>query len=151
MSTGVGLIGWCTLSVCVNIAVGLLMHGKIAESLPTESTDHLPRGLLLYLTGILREDMSLFSGRAVKGFLLTISRLPTHDRCMNRLAKVCARFLGGHRGFSIGIEDVTPSTTVSSLADFFHRYIFSDLVCCFLCYWHTFVLRPYFSAITSFV
>lgn len=28
---------------------------------------------------------------------------------MNRLAKVCARYLGGHRGFSIGIEDVTPS------------------------------------------
>lgn len=32
---------------------------------------------------------------------------------MNRLAKVCARYLGGHRGFSIGIEDVTPSAHVS--------------------------------------
>lgn len=31
---------------------------------------------------------------------------------MNRLAKVCARYLGGHRGFSIGIEDVTPSEQV---------------------------------------
>lgn len=29
-------------------------------------------------------------------------------RCMSRLAKFCARFLG-NRGFSIGIEDVTPS------------------------------------------
>lgn len=33
-------------------------------------------------------------------------------RCMNRLAKVCARYLGAHRGFSIGIEDVTPSIEV---------------------------------------
>lgn len=31
---------------------------------------------------------------------------------MNRLAKVCARYLGGHRGFSIGIEDVTPGAEV---------------------------------------
>lgn len=34
---------------------------------------------------------------------------------MNRLAKVCARYLGGHRGFSIGIEDVTPGIQVSKL------------------------------------
>lgn len=32
---------------------------------------------------------------------------------MNRLAKVCARYLGGHRGFSIGIKDVTPDTEVN--------------------------------------
>ncbi|CAN0497916.1 unnamed protein product [Laminaria digitata] len=32
---------------------------------------------------------------------------------MNRLAKVCARYLGGHRGFSIGIEDVTPGNEVN--------------------------------------
>ncbi|CAM9833807.1 unnamed protein product [Pylaiella littoralis] len=36
-------------------------------------------------------------------------------RCMNRLAKVCARYLGGHRGFSIGIEDVTPGNELSAL------------------------------------
>jgi DNA-directed RNA polymerase III subunit RPC1 len=30
-------------------------------------------------------------------------------KVINRLAKLCARWLGGHRGFSIGIEDVTPS------------------------------------------
>nr|CCA19646.1 DNAdirected RNA polymerase III largest subunit puta [Albugo laibachii Nc14]CCA23078.1 RNA polymerase III putative [Albugo laibachii Nc14] len=30
-------------------------------------------------------------------------------RCMNRLAKLCARWLGGSKGFSIGIDDVTPS------------------------------------------
>lgn len=38
-------------------------------------------------------------------------------RCMNRLAKVCARYLGGHRGFSIGIEDVTPSAQLSALKE----------------------------------
>lgn len=30
-------------------------------------------------------------------------------RCMNRLAKLCARYLGHFKGFSIGIDDVTPS------------------------------------------
>jgi hypothetical protein len=30
-------------------------------------------------------------------------------RVLNRLAKLCARWLGGHKGFSIGIDDVTPS------------------------------------------
>lgn len=30
-------------------------------------------------------------------------------RCMTRLSKFCARFIG-ERGFSIGIEDVTPSS-----------------------------------------
>ena len=30
-------------------------------------------------------------------------------KVINRLSKLCARWLGGHRGFSIGIEDVTPS------------------------------------------
>ncbi|ETV77719.1 hypothetical protein H257_08583 [Aphanomyces astaci] len=30
-------------------------------------------------------------------------------RCMNRLAKLCARWLGNFKGFSIGIDDVTPS------------------------------------------
>jgi DNA-directed RNA polymerase III subunit RPC1 len=36
-------------------------------------------------------------------------------RCMNRLAKLCARYLGGHRGFSIGIDDVTPSSHLTFL------------------------------------
>lgn len=36
-------------------------------------------------------------------------------RCMSRLAKLCARFLGGHRGFSIGIDDVTPSPVLLDL------------------------------------
>ncbi|KAJ0395349.1 hypothetical protein ATCC90586_007781 [Pythium insidiosum] len=31
-------------------------------------------------------------------------------RCMNRLAKLCSRWLGDCKGFSIGIDDVTPST-----------------------------------------
>lgn len=35
-------------------------------------------------------------------------------RCMSRLAKLCARFLGD-RGFSIGIDDVTPSSRMLSL------------------------------------
>lgn len=39
------------------------------------------------------------------------------QRCMNRLAKVCARYLGGHRGFSIGIEDVTPGTEVRTMQE----------------------------------
>jgi len=30
-------------------------------------------------------------------------------RCMNRWAKFCGRFMGSHRGLSIGISDVTPS------------------------------------------
>jgi DNA-directed RNA polymerase III subunit RPC1 len=30
-------------------------------------------------------------------------------RCMNRLAKLCSRWLGDCKGFSIGIDDVTPS------------------------------------------
>ncbi|CAM9584599.1 unnamed protein product [Chrysoparadoxa australica] len=34
---------------------------------------------------------------------------------MNRLAKLCARYLGGHHGFSIGIDDVTPSSHLSTL------------------------------------
>lgn len=38
-------------------------------------------------------------------------------RCMNRLAKLCARFLGGHRGFSIGIDDVTPSPILLELKE----------------------------------
>ena len=33
---------------------------------------------------------------------------------INRLAKLSARWLGGHRGFSIGIEDVTPSAELLS-------------------------------------
>jgi DNA-directed RNA polymerase III subunit RPC1 len=35
-------------------------------------------------------------------------------RCMSRLAKFCARFLGD-RGFSIGIDDVTPSARMTSV------------------------------------
>jgi DNA-directed RNA polymerase III subunit RPC1 len=41
--------------------------------------------------------------------------------CMSRLAKLCARYLG-ERGFSIGINDVTPSTEMLNLK----RSILSD-------------------------
>lgn len=34
-------------------------------------------------------------------------------RCMNRLAKLCARWLGDFKGFSIGIDDVTPSNELA--------------------------------------
>jgi DNA-directed RNA polymerase III subunit RPC1 len=35
---------------------------------------------------------------------------PAHAaHCMDRWAKFCSRFMGGHRGLSIGISDVTPS------------------------------------------
>ena len=34
-------------------------------------------------------------------------------RCMNRLAKLSARFIG-NRGFSIGIDDVTPAPLLQS-------------------------------------
>lgn len=37
-------------------------------------------------------------------------------RCMSRIAKLCARFLGD-RGFSIGIDDVTPSKRMLSLKE----------------------------------
>lgn len=55
------------------------------------------------------------------------SRVDLVIRCMNRLAKVCARYLGGHRGFSIGIEDVTPSSEVKTTASctwllLYHRF-----------------------------
>lgn len=36
--------------------------------------------------------------------------------CMNRLAKLCARWMG-NRGFSIGIEDVTPGARLSQRRD----------------------------------
>lgn len=36
-------------------------------------------------------------------------------RCMNRLAKLCGRLIGGHRGFSIGIDDVMPSEVLLDL------------------------------------
>ena len=35
-------------------------------------------------------------------------------RCMSRLAKLCARYLGD-RGFSISVDDVTPSLTLQRL------------------------------------
>lgn len=34
---------------------------------------------------------------------------------MNRLAKLCGRLIGGHRGFSIGIDDVMPSEVLLDL------------------------------------
>ncbi len=41
---------------------------------------------------------------------------PEHAaRCMNRLAKLCGRLIGGHRGFSIGIDDVMPSPVLLDL------------------------------------
>jgi len=36
-------------------------------------------------------------------------------RVMNRLAKFCSRYFGGYKGFSIGINDVTPDTNLSNL------------------------------------
>lgn len=36
--------------------------------------------------------------------------------CMNRLAKICARWMG-NQGFSIGIEDVTPGLRLSQIRD----------------------------------
>lgn len=41
----------------------------------------------------------------------------THEaaRCMNRWAKFCSRYMGGHRGLSIGISDVTPSEQLRSI------------------------------------
>ncbi|GMH93134.1 hypothetical protein TrST_g13733 [Triparma strigata] len=35
--------------------------------------------------------------------------------CMNRLAKLCSRYFGGHKGFSIGIDDVTPSKELQDI------------------------------------
>ncbi len=36
---------------------------------------------------------------------------------MNRLAKLCARYLGSHMGFSVGIDDVMPSERLTKLKD----------------------------------
>ena len=38
-------------------------------------------------------------------------------RAMNRIAKLASRYLGYHRGFSIGIGDVTPSDAVTELKE----------------------------------
>ncbi len=38
-------------------------------------------------------------------------------RCMNRLSKLSARYLGGHLGFSVGIDDVVPSGRLTKLKD----------------------------------
>jgi DNA-directed RNA polymerase III subunit RPC1 len=35
--------------------------------------------------------------------------------CMDRWAKFCSRFMGGHRGLSIGISDVTPSARLRDI------------------------------------
>ena len=34
---------------------------------------------------------------------------------MDRWAKLCGRYMGIHRGFSIGISDVTPSDALTSM------------------------------------
>jgi DNA-directed RNA polymerase III subunit RPC1 len=36
-------------------------------------------------------------------------------RCMNRWARFCSRYMGGHRGLSIGISDVTPSNELRDI------------------------------------
>lgn len=36
-------------------------------------------------------------------------------RMLDRWAKLCSRFLGGHKGFSIGISDVTPSAQLREM------------------------------------
>ena len=36
-------------------------------------------------------------------------------RAMDRFSRLCSRFFGGHRGFSIGIDDVTPSEELLAL------------------------------------
>ena len=36
-------------------------------------------------------------------------------RCLDRWSKFCSRYMGSHRGFSIGISDVTPSDKLSAI------------------------------------
>jgi DNA-directed RNA polymerase III subunit RPC1 len=36
-------------------------------------------------------------------------------QAMDRFAKLCSRYFGGHKGFSIGISDVTPSKKLKAL------------------------------------
>lgn len=36
-------------------------------------------------------------------------------KCLNRWSRFCGRYMGGHRGLSIGISDVTPSETLSKM------------------------------------
>jgi DNA-directed RNA polymerase III subunit RPC1 len=36
-------------------------------------------------------------------------------KVMNRLAKLCSRYLGGHKGFSIGLDDVTPNPKMAAI------------------------------------
>ena len=46
-------------------------------------------------------------------------------RCMNRLSKLCARWLG-EQGFSVGIDDVTPPDTLSNMKAKMIRKVFGD-------------------------
>jgi DNA-directed RNA polymerase III subunit RPC1 len=49
--------------------------------------------------------------------------------CMDRWAKFCARFMGGHRGLSIGISDVTPSEKLQGIKNGILREGYRK-VCC---------------------
>ncbi|KXS18584.1 beta and beta-prime subunits of DNA dependent RNA-polymerase [Gonapodya prolifera JEL478] len=64
-------------------------------------------------------DKSVVGGESKNGIFYTIMRDYGVDQaaaCMNRLAKMCARFLG-NRGFSIGIDDVQPGLVLSRRKD----------------------------------
>ena len=68
---------------------------------------------LKYLKRLLAIDRGFHAPISFSLSSLVLRPLVRPRRCMNRMAKICARYLGGHRGFSIGIEDVTPGTQVS--------------------------------------
>ncbi|KAJ3336300.1 hypothetical protein HDU93_003104, partial [Gonapodya sp. JEL0774] len=60
-------------------------------------------------------DKSVIGGESKNGIFYAIMRdygVAQAAGCMNRLAKMCARFLG-NRGFSIGIDDVQPGLVLS--------------------------------------
>lgn len=52
------------------------------------------------------------------GLLYVVSRdvgAEAAARCMDRWARFCGRFMGGHQGLSIGISDVTPSNRLQEI------------------------------------
>lgn len=49
--------------------------------------------------------------------LLVSSLLAPRSSFIARLAKLCSRYFGGHKGFSIGIDDVTPSVELQRIKD----------------------------------
>jgi DNA-directed RNA polymerase III subunit RPC1 len=104
-----------TLLVCPNKETSCRVNVESREKFYTQG-DHLcwQDGFVCFRNGIHISGSlgkKTLGGESKNGlFYVLIRDFGAHEatRCMSRLAKFCARYIG-ERGFSIGIEDVTPS------------------------------------------